>query len=153
MYTDCDTHFLSYRASKIRLWLKVSLSLWSAKYPVILSLQWRGTGKTTKLRAQWTSRSLSKQDLLALWFVKPFQRTVEDLPALLPIRLGVSALLATYMWKVSIFTESYNCLSWKRPLRALISTINPKLPSPLLNQIPKRQIYMSLKYLQGGDGI
>jgi len=103
IYTDCDAFFLSYRASKIRLWLKASLSLWSAISLVILSLLWHGTGKTTRLRALWTSRSLSKQGLLALWFVKPLQKTVEDLPALLPIRLGVSAHLATYMWKVSIF--------------------------------------------------
>lgn len=103
IYTDCDTYFLSYRASKIRPWLKVSLSLWSAISLVTLSLLWHGTGKTTRLRAQWTSRSLSKQGLLALWFVKPLQKIVEDLLALLPIRLGVSAHLATYTWKVSIF--------------------------------------------------
>uniref|UniRef100_A0A8C4UZ28 Interleukin 16 n=1 Tax=Falco tinnunculus TaxID=100819 RepID=A0A8C4UZ28_FALTI len=50
---------------------------------------------------------------------------------------------------LSKIIESQNNLGWKRPLRSSSPTVNPALPGPSLNHIPKHCIYKSSEHLQG----
>lgn len=46
-------------------------------------------------------------------------------------------------------TESRNCLSGKRPVGTPSPTMNPALPSPSLNRVPKGHISAFLEHFQG----
>lgn len=68
------------------------------------------------------------------------------MPPLLKAESTNALLLMCY--KRGRIIETWCLLGWKRPLRLLSPTINPALPSPLLNHIPKCHICMAFKYLQ-----
>lgn len=58
---------------------------------------------------------------------------------------------AGYRITVAVFTESYNQVGWKRPLRLSSPTVTQRLPSPPPNHVTKGLIYMNT--LRDGDFI